>query len=78
MTNGQIMNQKMVGTFPLLSTQHPRKHSLSSQYLGCQLAECIMTRDCYTKGHLFKCVTTCASSLKEVIKTTDKVWPCSC
>lgn len=47
------MNQEMVGTFPLLSTQHPRKCSLGSQYLGSQLAACLMTRDCYTKSHSF-------------------------
>lgn len=44
------MNQEMVGTFPLLSTQCPRKCSLGSQYLGSQLAACLMTRDCYTKS----------------------------
>lgn len=67
------MNQGMVGTFHLLSTQHPRKHSLGSQYLVNQLAACLMTRDCYMKGHPFNCITNCARSLKEVIKATDKV-----
>lgn len=67
------MNQEMVGTFPLLSTQHPRKCSLGSQYLGSQLAVCLMTRDAIRRVTLSNCIPNCARSLKEVIKATDKV-----